>query len=127
MTVLLFLDHLNLHARFARPIRDSYPYRVGTLGTHPSFYLLPYIPYIYNNIFVDNIEFKNVILADVSIAKEITKAVITRLLVQIDRSVNISINTATIQIRNALALEFIVTKNTQLDKMLNIIDKMLVS
>ena len=34
---------------------------------------------------------------------------------------------ATIQIRNALALEFILTKNAQQDKMLKIIDKMLVS
>ena len=33
----------------------------------------------------------------------------------------------TLNVFNALALEFIVTKNAQLDKMLNIIDKMLVS
>ena len=66
-----------------------------------------------------------IILADVSIAKEITKAIITHLLIQIDRSVNVFINNATIQIRNALALEFILTKNAQLEKLLNIIDKML--
>ena len=56
------------------------------------------------------ISFKGVVLAESSIAAEIVKSVIIKLLVQIDRRANLSIHHILLQIRQALRLEAMVIK-----------------
>ena len=79
---------------------------------------------IYNMIFRETITFDNFILANSNQVKEVVKAVITRLLVQIDRSKNVSIHQAFSQIRHALTIESLVTRNEQFKITINQLDNL---
>ena len=80
---------------------------------------------IYNMIFAENIRFEQIVYSQTILAKEIVKAVITKMLVQIDRSQHLSVTHAIAKVRQAVALEFIVTQDRHLKDILTLIDQIL--
>ena len=77
---------------------------------------------IYNNIFAEQISFEQSVLAQSALDKELVKAVINKLLIQIDRSRHLSIQNAIMRIRQFIQLEVTVSKNIQLVKLMNTLD-----
>ena len=77
---------------------------------------------IYNNIFGEQISFEQSVLAQSALDKELVKAVINKLLIQIDRSRHLSIQNAIMRIRQFIQLEVTVSKNIQLVKLMNTLD-----
>ena len=81
--------------------------------------------YIYNVMFSEHISFKEVIFASSNLMKEIVKAVITKFLIQIDRSEHASQNQVTLRICQALKLELQVTGDKQFLRGINELEKLL--
>ena len=75
-------------------------------------------------MFLDSITFKQVVLSESDLTKELFKAVITKLLIQIDRSEKISINLAALRVKQVLQLERQVTKGVQYDIIMNRLDQL---
>ena len=82
--------------------------------------------YIYNVMFSEHISFKEVIFASSNLMKEIVKAVITKFLIQIDRSEHASQNQVTLRICQALKLELQVTGDKQFLRGINELEKLLI-
>ena len=80
---------------------------------------------IYNNIFAEQITFEQSVLAQTALDKELVKAVINKLLMQIDRSQYLSIQNAIMRIRQHIQIEVTVSKNIQLIKLMNTLDGLL--
>ena len=68
---------------------------------------------VYNKLFNEVITFKQVVIAESNVVKEIVKAVIIRYLIQIDRSEHVSINRLISSRRQACELELKVANNNQ--------------
>ena len=68
---------------------------------------------VYNKLFNEVITFKQVVIAESNVVKEIVKAVIIRYLIQIDRSEHVPINRLISSIRQACELELKVANNNQ--------------
>ena len=80
---------------------------------------------IYNNIFKETINFKTAIIVKSNDASELAKAVILKLLVQIDRSMFVSTHYICLQIKQALKLETLITKNKRHEKVIRDIEGLL--
>ena len=80
---------------------------------------------IYNNIFKETINFKTAIIVKSNDASELAKAVILKLLVQIDRSMFVSTHYICLQIKQVLKLETLITNNKRHENVIRDIEGLL--
>ena len=76
---------------------------------------------VYDKLFGKEIDFKNVITVDCNMTEELVKAVIIKLLIQIDRSRSLSINHIILRIQYMLNLEYSVSKNAEIKDVIKIL------
>ena len=69
---------------------------------------------LYNILFSEELDFKRVVVIESNIAKELVKAMIIQLLIQIDRTNNLAINFILLRILSGLNLEYSATKNPEI-------------
>ena len=82
---------------------------------------------IYDMIFSETISFKKIVMVESCAVTELVKAVILRLLIQIDRSEHVSINFVYLQIKQMLDLKALVSKNKLYDDIIRTLESLMLA
>ena len=78
-------------------------------------------------IFSETISFKKIVMVESCAVTELVKAVILRLLIQIDRSEHVSINFVYLQIKQMLDLKALVSKNKLYDDIIRTLESLMLA